>query len=166
MSFSSLQELSEAIDVFCQHNTINKKNFLKLRKTLSSYIGNDRKKHIRFSSEHYTRYKIRENDQAELILIGRDCLQKSDIHDHAEHGCLLTVLQGELEERHFDKQGKQFIRKNTFHHRIGGISYMHDSIGYHSIFNPSSQTACATLHLYAPANHTTHYRKDPNTTSF
>ena len=69
------------------------------------------------------------------------------------NGCLLKVLEGELEEFLYNKnlklRTKSKIKKNT-------INYMNNNIGYHRITNNNNINAFS-LHIYSPPNHKTIY---------
>ena len=95
---------------------------------------------------------LRDN-QFEIYLINWPFEYISNIHNHAENGCLMKVLQGQLqEELYTDKL--DLIETNIKYK--GDVSYIDNSIGYHSINNraPFNTTS---LHVYSPPLHKTDY---------
>lgn len=75
---------------------------------------------------------------------------ETPIHGHSCQGCWVLCLEGELVENIYEnKEGDaSMIKSNTV--TPGGICYMHDNIGFHTIGNPSSITPAVTLHCYHP----------------
>lgn len=99
---------------------------------LQLYTGVDRTEHITFSAQHYTRFRIplpRCVTDFDMYLIGRDYAQMSDIHDHADNGCIFTVLQGTLVERRYsvDMSVAFTLEKETLL-RMGAATYISDDI--------------------------------------
>lgn len=81
------------------------------------------------------------------------------IHDHSNSHCVMRVLEGELQEtryrppatpENFDGhlQILQSVRLDPSHEPPG--LYIHDSIGWHRMGNPSASRKCVSLHLYSP----------------
>ena len=77
--------------------------------------------------------------------------QKTPIHDHAKYGCILKVLEGELEETIYQYSSKLITKKNN---KKGDTGFMSDEIGVHLIENKSDSIA-VSLHIYSPNNHQT-----------
>ena len=75
---------------------------------------------------------------------------ETPIHGHNCQGCWVLCLQGQLVEKVYDWQegDPNLVRTTTL--SPGGITYMHDSIGFHTIENPSDMTPAVTLHCYHP----------------
>ena len=103
---------------------------------------------IQFDSNKYRRNIIFRNDTFEILLICWEEGQSTPIHFHPEKGCLLNVIQGELEETIYNKSNE--IEKQN-HFKINNISYMHNTIGSHSIRNIYKGRSIS-LHIYSPPN--------------
>ena len=106
------------------------------------------KKDIKFSDETYVRNVIYRNENIEILVLCWKKGQKTPIHNHPEHGCLLQILQGKVKETHFkrDKTNQQKI------FGIQEVSYMHDSLGSHQLENIEDGNSI-TLHIYSPPNY-------------
>lgn|GEM_PF-5165039 len=97
-SFSTCGELINALQ---QHIAWQKTHFgnidlSRCDHVLARYNGEDRKDKISFSDQHYTRYPIpmpEGVDDFDMYVIGREKNQMSDIHDHADNGCIMKFLQ-------------------------------------------------------------------------
>ena len=96
---------------------------------------------------------IHRDNQFEMYLINWPIEYQSTIHNHAENGCLMKVLQGHLEEKIYTDQ-LDFIESNLKYK--GDISYIDDTIGFHSVNNNDTINA-TTLHIYSPPLHKTEY---------
>ena len=77
---------------------------------------------------------------------------KALYHDHAARGCLQVVINGKLQERRLVTAGESAVHRTLT--PATSPSFMHNSLGIHSISNPTS-TPVFSLHLYAPCNHQT-----------
>ena len=77
---------------------------------------------------------------------------KAPYHDHATRGCLQVVLNGKLQERRLVTAGESAIQKTLTPET--SPSFMHNSLGIHSISNPTDAPVFS-LHLYAPSKHRT-----------
>jgi predicted metal-dependent enzyme (double-stranded beta helix superfamily) len=94
----------------------------------------------------------------EVFIIVWNKGSKTRIHDHAEKGCILKVLHGQLKETIYRgsnndlKSGviKISIMKNS------DTSFMHNDLGLHSIENINDDISIS-LHIYSPCNHKTKY---------
>eukprot|EP00357_Protocruzia_adherens_P023636 CAMPEP_0114992068 /NCGR_PEP_ID=MMETSP0216-20121206/11733_1 /TAXON_ID=223996 /ORGANISM="Protocruzia adherens, Strain Boccale" /LENGTH=194 /DNA_ID=CAMNT_0002355487 /DNA_START=96 /DNA_END=676 /DNA_ORIENTATION=+ len=107
----------------------------------------------------YTRNLVYEDESCRLLIL---CWLKgvvTPMHNHPEGGCWVTMLNGNLTEVTFDPSLKQNGENNLL---PGGITWMHDSIGYHKIGNFTSKPAVSmqignftskpavSMHLYSP----------------
>jgi cysteine dioxygenase len=142
--FSYLDELYEYLN----------KNYMfdNLRKYLpiiEKYNGIDYIKYINFSTEKYKRIKLDNysNDKFELILICWNKDQITKIHSHSDNGCLMKILEGELEETLYDNN-INFINKNIY--KKDNVSFMHNDFGFHKI---KAIEMSISLHLYSPPNY-------------
>ena len=143
--FYNLEELYE----FLNKNYIfdNLKKYLKI---IEKYNGLDYKNYIDFNTDYYKRIKLDKysNDKFELILICWNKDQITKIHSHSDNGCLMKILEGEIEEIIYDKN-KNIINKNIY--KKNNVSFIHNEIGYHKI---NATKMSITLHLYSPPNYT------------
>ncbi len=143
-NFFSLSELYEYLD----------KNYLydNLKKYLSiieKYNGIDYIKYINFDNNKYNRIKLDNysNDKFELILICWSKDQTTKIHSHSENGCLMKILEGEIEEIIYDNK-INFINKNIY--KKDNVTFIHNDLGYHKI---KANKNSISLHLYSPPNY-------------
>ena len=116
---------------------------------INSYNSSDWKKHITYEKNAYTRNLIYRNDNFEMYLIYWDGKVISNIHDHADNGCVFKVLSGKLIENRYNISNKSLITSNTIKNKA---LYIDNSIAYHSIENPLV-TPSASLHIYSPTNY-------------
>lgn len=97
----------------------------------------------------YTRNCIEENDDFELILLCWEPGQSTPIHGHGGEECWVYFLKGDFEERIYtldDAENPVLKKRNSV--GPGGLSYMENHIGVHSLKNCSSERGLS-LHLYA-----------------
>ena len=102
-----------------------------------------------WSSEHYTRNCVFENEKFELILLCWEPGQKTPIHDHGGEECWVKAVQGEFEEVIYklgDNNELKLIKSGIS--KTNDITYMIDFIGFHSLQNISTERSMS-LHLYA-----------------
>jgi len=116
---------------------------------MERYNGLDYINFINFNAEHYKRTKLEKysNDKFELILICWNKNQDTKIHSHSENGCLMKILEGEIEETVYDKF-INIINKNIY--KKNNVSFIHNEIGYHKI---KAKEMTISLHLYSPPNY-------------
>jgi len=87
----------------------------------------------------------------DIYIFNWNKLKETPIHDHAESGCFLFLLKGEMEEKLYDKN-LNFIKNNIY--KSPNISYINDYKGYHSV-KPLKKSK--SIHFYYPKNHITKY---------
>ena len=104
----------------------------------------DIENHIMFSEGGYKRNLIYRDEDFELLLLCWNKGSVTPIHHHPEKGCLMRLIQGELEETLYTDNGEFKHIRNS-----GDISYIDDKIALHKIIalKPS-----ISLHLYSPPN--------------
>ena len=132
------------------------KKFNEIEHILQKYNGNDWEQYVKVNKIRYNRTKIYSNDNFEIFIITWDTKQKSEIHDHANNGCYVKILFGELTEYLFSPTfllEKETILEN------GNVSFMHNDIGYHCIENKKNNIS-VSIHVYSPPNHATKYYKN------
>ena len=125
---------------------------------LESYTGDDWKKYVNLNTEKYTRNIVFSNDETDIILICWNNHQSSGIHDHPDRGCLLKVLEGELNEYVYiyksddvDNNNKmKFLKVNKL--SKDQISYKQGKCALHDIRN-EKDSPTMSLHIYCPPNY-------------
>ncbi len=143
-NFKNLEELYEYLNL--NYVMDNLKNYSSI---IERYNGLDYINYINFNTEHYKRTKLEKysNDKFELILICWNKNQVTKIHSHSENGCLMKILEGEIEETIYDKF-INIINKNIY--KKNNVSFIHNDIGYHKI---EAKEMSISLHLYSPPNY-------------
>lgn len=102
-----------------------------------------------WSKDCYTRNCLECNDDFELILICWEEGQVTPIHDHGGEECWVKIIQGEFKETIYESnESGEPTEIKTNIGGPGGISYMVDFMGCHSLENVSNGRAL-TIHLYA-----------------
>jgi cysteine dioxygenase len=111
----------------------------------------DWSKYCFFENSSYTRNAIIHNELFSLLVICWDKCTGSPIHDHPSDGCWIIGLDGTVEEKRYITQ-KDGTLKETECSLVkpGELSWMHNSIGYHKVGNPSPNMRATTLHIYSP----------------
>ncbi len=107
------------------------------------------RKYSSWTREGYTRNCLHSCDDFELILLCWGKGAGSPIHGHAGQKCWVYQVEGNVEEVRFkkDESGKQLEETNRQHLEPGKLTYMDDSMGFHSIEN-IDQNPAMTLHIY------------------
>lgn len=102
---------------------------------MHQYVGSDYKKHIKFTSDHYNRVRLYENEFFEILLICWDIGQCSPIHNHAENGCVLKMVEGELLEERYASLSESDIKTPVMSSilKTGSAGYIDNNIGVHRI---------------------------------
>lgn len=121
---------------------------------LAAYAANEAswRPYVTFRDDTYSRNLIWRTPTFELLLLGWNRNQESPIHDHAGQDCWMAVLEGELEEVHYEDRGHAEPtalspgRVKAF--AAGGVAYISDDIALHLI-RPKTGTRGVSLHLYA-----------------
>jgi len=134
-----------------------------LHHILKQYDGNDWKNYIQFNDNKYNKIKIPsflvKNDIFEIVIICWKKNQQSRIHDHPEHGCLLKLLTGKLEETRYNRhqsENSYFPTTTTIFEptESSNTSYLCGKMGLHSI---KALEDSVSLHIYSPVNYTPTY---------
>jgi len=109
----------------------------------------DFESHGSWSSVCYTRNCIVANEKFELILLCWEAGQITPIHDHGGEECWVKIIQGEFKEVIYQNdESNQLSVVRSGIAKANDITYMIDSIGFHSLENISSKRSMS-LHLYA-----------------
>ena len=139
--------------------------FIKNIDIVDSYTGNDWKYYINdipsswfnnVGETTYIRKKLDFNifNWFEVFIIVWNKGSKTKIHDHAEKGCILKVLHGELKETIYKDYPGNIVKTNII--KKSETSFMHNDLGFHSIENISDDISIS-LHVYSPCSHKTKY---------
>ena len=106
-------------------------------------------KHATWCNTDYTRNCLARTEDYELILLCWDAAAQTPIHDHNGQDCWVYQVDGHVKEIRFELDKKGNLQQtHQLELNAGGLSYMHDRMGYHMIKNPFKQRAM-TLHIYA-----------------
>lgn len=89
----------------------------------------------------------------DIYLFRWNKLKHTGIHDHADKGCMLWLIKGEMEETIYSNKF-DYIGTNIYF--APSISYINNDKGYHSV-KPLKKSL--SLHFYYPKNHFTKYFK-------
>lgn len=114
----------------------------------------DWRDYVFFDDAGYTRNLAHRCDEYELLILGWGEGHESPIHCHDGQRCWMAVLEGEMEERHFQEPvpGVQAPLVAGEVRRFGQarVAFIEDEIALHSI-RPAPRTRGVSLHLYARA---------------
>lgn len=139
----TLIELIQVIDKYFE-KTPNVSSIQCFKPLIEQYTGQDWQEYVHYSSEHYARNFVVRKKAFEVLVLCWQPGQGSPIHNHATQGCVLKVLQGELQETRYS--GEKAIKTRLQQHHA---SYIDNHIGLHKISNKSTKNA-TSLHIYAP----------------
>lgn len=104
--------------------------------------------HATWEADRYTRNCLARSEDYELLLLCWDAQQDTPIHCHGGEECWVYNIEGGLLERRFEEDEKGLPRMIAEEQLpTGGLSYMNDDMGFHSLHNLSDRRAM-TLHLY------------------
>ncbi len=100
--------------------------------------------------QDYSRIKIYESEEFEMILFYWPSGYESKIHSHPSKGCLLNVLGGELTELRFQiaKQPLEYLSELPL--KTDNVYYIDDSLGYYHKICNRTQHPAISFHIYAP----------------
>ena len=101
----------------------------------------------------YVRKRVYQNDLFEIFVITWPPGSQSPIHDHATGGCVMRIVQGELEEKRYDSKTLEHVSTERGHYEENHTSYIQNEMHVHSIHNPSSTEVAVSVHIYSPPNH-------------
>jgi len=144
-----MKTLDELFDYISKKLDNNKLSDFKL--CVKEYSGDDWKKYVSFSEDKYKKNLVKRNDQLEIFVICWNNNQISAIHDHPSNGCILKVLQGELEENYYNNINNKVELINVNLCKENSIGYQEGKNGLHSIKNNYNKTI--SLHIYSPPNY-------------
>ena len=146
------------------------KQLSQLSHLLKQYNGNDWSQYVNFSSDNYFKKLVHQNSYFDLFIISWKKGQKTKIHDHPINGCLMKVLDGQLNENiyKFDPLGcnpypqrdlpcgqgdhpcPNLTHTDTNILSIGHIGYKESNMILHEIYSPINSVS---LHIYSPSGY-------------
>ena len=130
------------------HTTVtNPELFQTIRPLLSRYQGHDWINYTRYNTTTYDRVKIYTCPFFDMYILTWAPKSSTKVHDHAEYGCWLKILQGRLLETIYDHDPYKLSDDRLLD--TDQVSFIHNSIGLHSIHN-NNLIPAVSLHVYAP----------------
>jgi cysteine dioxygenase len=115
-----------------------------------------------WKEDGYTRNCLARRDGFEFILLCWSPGAVTPIHDHGGENCWVYQVKGSVRERRFTQSDNSFELTNDMTLNAGGLCYMHDRMGFHSLSNESDEPSM-TLHVYAnPIDRCQVFNKDRN----
>lgn len=100
-----------------------------------------------WNSNFYTRNCIERTDHYELILLCWESGQSTPVHCHGGEECWVYVMDGKLQETHFQYENDKLVTENIEILGKGEKSFMCDDLGYHKLENTAGKRSMS-LHLY------------------
>lgn len=127
-------------------------NLKDLEPLLANYTNSDWKNYCTYCNNKYKRNLVRKDDYIEMLVICWEKGQQSGIHDHPESGCLMKLLDGNIQENVYEcVDGKiKCIESNTL--VKSDIAYKQGKQGLHDIINSDIEKS-VSLHIYSPPNY-------------
>ncbi|MGA0258403.1 MAG: cysteine dioxygenase [Saprospiraceae bacterium] len=101
-----------------------------------------------WKSNDYTRNCLARTEKFEIILLCWEGDIQTPIHDHGGKDCWVYQIQGSIDEVRYVKTDDQLLESNRIKIQPGGLTFMNDKMGFHSIENNYNQRAMS-LHIYA-----------------
>ena len=131
-------------------NKFNDMDMDNMKYYISKY-SNNWEDYINFNDKvPYTRNLMYSDDKIDVYLICWTKNSYSVIHNHPKDGCIMKLLEGELEEELYNTNlelvDTRKICKND-------VTYIDDTIGLHKII--ARNNVAISLHIYSPPNFVT-----------
>jgi len=147
MNITSIEQLSQLL----LHNINDDHACLKnCECLLKAYVGDDWKKYIEINNSTYNKNIVISNEIFDIVVITWNVNQCSKIHDHPKNGCLVKILQGELQEDLFELNLNEIKHLSTNILQYNNISYNESNKIVHKISNAGNEIA-VSLHIYSPS---------------
>jgi cysteine dioxygenase len=121
---------------------------------LSDYARahDDWRARAQFAPRCYTRNLVGRTEAYELLVLCWEPGVESPIHDHAGQHCWMAVLEGRIEEIHFDWPAAggsgPLQRRGARVFEAAKVAYIDDGIALHLV-RPADGRRAVSLHLYA-----------------
>ncbi|MEM8710806.1 MAG: cysteine dioxygenase family protein [Planctomycetota bacterium] len=146
--------------LLCDSEGRRRANGAEVAALLKEYAASEEswRRYAQFRDDTYSRHLIWRCGDFEMLLLCWNEGQASPIHDHAGQQCWMAVLEGELEEVHFNEvpDGSSVAggsvasleagRVKAF--PSGGVAFIDDDIALHLV-RPTPGTRGVSLHLYS-----------------
>lgn len=153
-----MDELIQEIDQIFQQNISNFDPIRELITNLFTRVNLTTEEVNKFAffdegQRPYTRNLVStDNIHYTLLILCWNSGRESSIHNHPCDGCFIKTLRGCIRETRYllNEKTDEIYQSNIHFYNEGQVSYMHDTLGYHKIGNPSKNTGAVTLHLYTP----------------
>jgi cysteine dioxygenase len=155
MFYKTLEELEAAVSgLFSKGVALDQ-----LGPVLSRYRGQDWRERVSFDGDRYQRVVLFSRESYDIYLLCWLKGQASPIHDHPDNGCLLRVMEGQLDEQQFRVEpGDGLSPLGGGRLAAGDLSYLERQSVVHRI---EALTDTVSLHIYSPPNYrSNHYRTD------
>lgn len=137
----SLNELIETLE------DCEPEDYVKLAKHMS-IPKSDFEKYAHWKPDGYCRNCIERTDTYELVLICWNPGDETPKHGHSDQRCWVYQVEGKINEvRYKVSESGSLEACNELELSPGRLTYMEDSMGYHSLKNHSNDRSM-TLHLY------------------
>jgi predicted metal-dependent enzyme (double-stranded beta helix superfamily) len=156
----ALRNIINSLDNYIIHHNFNHLllrnficNLLKNSNTISKdkYLQEFKYNHL---ENTYEKQIVHRNKLYSLEVISWGSNSKSPIHNHAEYGCFMKVLNGSLKENLYNPE-LEFIKETQLEQY--DVSYINNDIGIHSIENKNNLDMSYSLHIYFPGKYNTKY---------
>lgn len=121
---------------------------------LTDLIGescNGWEEYVCFSTEKYNRQLVSRNEYVDVVVISWDSNQYSGLHDHPTNGCIMRVMQGQLQEDVYIREDDKFTLSKTKKILSAQTSFIQGKSGIHNIKNGSEKSV--SVHIYSPPNY-------------
>lgn len=114
--------------------------------------SDDWRRYAHFDPDGYARNLVHRDERFEVILLCWGEGQESPIHDHAGQQCWMSVVEGRIEELHYEEpragqRGPLTMRRRATLER-GGVAYIDDGIALHKV-RPEAGGSGVSLHVYS-----------------
>jgi predicted metal-dependent enzyme (double-stranded beta helix superfamily) len=113
---------------------------------------------VEFSEAKYNRILVYEDQYLEVMLLAWLPGQATKVHDHPARGCLVRILEGEVQETIYTKHVGDEDEPETLRPikcrslRVGSVGYLEGERGIHRLENLSARPA-VSMHIYSPPKH-------------
>ena len=152
----ALRNLINSLDSYILNEKYNQ---LILKKFVFNILKNtDFKIEDKYKSFHlensYSKEIVHRNNLYSLEILSWAPYSKSPIHNHAEYGCFMKVLNGSLKENLYNDNLVMFKETN---YNKNDVTYINNEMGIHSIENNNNSNMSYSLHIYFPGKYNTKY---------
>ena len=145
-SINSLESLFEQSLDFMLKNPNNDISFL--IPLIEKYTGNDWKNYVLNCENSYIRCVVKQHELLDIYIISWSPNCESQIHDHPDNGCILKILDGELQEDEYINENNCISFSKTNILKEGLIGFKSKNKILHKIINKENKVT-VSLHLYS-----------------